>query len=238
MPRLGGAVTVTVSGTNLGRTILSRKATYGSFFINAPTPSTANPFNLHDYYTGQYYRADVIAGNVIVRRADQVNPKGGFDSNVAVTSSGGCTDPRMGIDARSARRLYVVYGYGGNTREQYSDDFGESWSMAYTVITGGTHPTTITGIDGTRITAAYVSGGGSTGTLKAVAQASGEQSPGSVFTFTDGTTNLSVKDDTFHLTQAPEGAARWVLVCNIAGESAPSEWTSADWNAQTWIRTV
>ncbi len=214
--------------------IASAAPWHGYLLVFTRTLRGSSPWNLGHPW-GRYHRVQLRNGNVYYDRSDFGVPRPYAITNVQVTDSGRDTDPRLIEDYRGLVR--IVYSRtnnedGSDVWETVSSDDGATWGEAFMAIEGGRHPTIATDLrDGGIVRAAYVAGA-----LQATYQAAGDPSPSAPFVLRDETgAALSVQDDTFHLQPAYEGPSRWVLVVMIAGDTAPSDWVSAD-EGQTWER--
>jgi hypothetical protein len=223
-PRATKDISQTVT---MGAAIVTRRAldaTYvwsGFVFRDVVSGSPFSPF-LYQHAFGQLYRLAVVNGTVNLWRSDFSTPPWAL---TAVNASGGTvdTDPALTIDHQTDR-AFVVFGRSGAAMEIYSDDQGATWSMPVTIISGGARPTIATGHDGTIIRAALV------GTvIKCTIQRPGDPSPSAAATWVDAAgVALSLQDDRFHLAQEYSGGERWIATMMITGDTAPSEWWSAD----------
>lgn len=239
---LGGSTATASDGTH------SSTAVYPSRMRRrvAFTVATAfgNPYNAHHDAWGMYLRTWIQGGNVLFSLAFAGYPVGGFDiMNVQVTSSGNDSDPRVEYDRTGAQRLLCTFARkSGSTYDiyqTYSTDEGRTWYDPVVVIPGGKHPTPTVGNDGTTLVSGYVGPTGGPGAISCAVRAQGDASYSSPFNLKDSTgTDLSVEDDTFGISQAKDGAHRWILAVVIAGDSGVSEWFSTDWDARTWTRTT
>lgn len=165
------------------------------------------------------------------------------DGPIVFSDRAGDGSPRLAVDSRE--QLYLIFArtiaQAGDIGplgawQKRSDDEGKTWYLEEIVIEGGKHPA-ILGFSGGMIRAAVVPAG-SGFQIKCRYQASGNPALGDVFTFSDGAgTPLSVQDDGFGLAKAVEGPDRLVLHVLMAGETASSDWFSADDGAH-WQRIV
>ena len=216
-------------------------------FVSAPTP-LRNPTNL-ETEGGQYFRGGAKHG-IRVWRTDKPIPirASGLVSydlaNVAATgtgydqsNAGRDSEPSFASDWRGRfhcvfmRRTGCSPTYAYAAYETFSDDDGATWSISVMAFSGGKHPVIRTGNDGTLIRAAFVPNADPStgGTIQTTFQAAGDASPTSPVTLTDQTgATITTVDDTFSLTHARDGAARWVLIATPFGATQPAEWWSAD----------
>ena len=124
----------------------------------------------------------------------------------------------------------------------YSD--GDSWSTPVMAISGGTHPA-MASAEGRMLCAAVTTTGTApslTRHITAVYRGPGDLNLGTPYTFKlhalgGALTPMTVADDGFGLVFTDEGPGRMGLHVLIAGESATSDWWSAD-NGETWTRVI
>lgn len=193
--------------------------------------SGGNPWNLDPTMHG-YQRCAIVEEDVHYWRSELATPQPWAIESVPVTSSGGCSDPRMIDDHRGI--IYLVYSFGGDVLQTRSMDDGETWESSEMAIANGTHPTINCGRDGTLVQAAYVSG-----VIKGRVRRAGDADWGSLLTFKDDAdVNIAAENDTFHLVECKEGPGRWIMVLVVDGESEVSEWVSADLDGGTWKRVI
>jgi len=235
-------VRATGQTSTIGLTLVSRHRHRVGFVGSLPF---GNPFNSHHDQWGFYLRASVNSGNVFFNRSDHSVPVSGFNlTNIQVTSSGNDSDPRVNYDKTGPQRLYCTFarktGSDYDTYASISTDDGATWGTPVIVIPDGKHPHPPISQDGTLLIAAFVvTGGGPDGTIQAKAQGVGDLALGSLFTFKDSTgTDIAVMDDTFGISQGPDGQHRWIMAVVVSGDSGVSEWYSTDWDARTWTRVV
>lgn len=116
----------------------------------------------------------------------------------------------------------------------FSDDYGRTWATETIVITDAHRPTVNFSLhDGLGVVAAlrYVSGSSGPCHIVAVRQRAGDASFGSEYLLQDGSGDLVVDDDSFHLCPAHDVTSPWVLVAVDGGEV--KEWVSYD-RCLTW----
>lgn len=190
-----------------------------------------NPWNLEDAW-GRYHRVCVLEGNVTYWRSDGPFPTWNVGP-LTVTHGGTDSYPRIAQTADGWVYLLFVRD-GTDTYRSVSYDDGQTWSDPEMSITGGVRCTNAVGTDGTYVEVAVVTQGG-INTLMARTQGSGDISLSDAYPLVDEDNNaLSVEIDTFHLSHSRSSCSVWLLCVTIAGESAPSDWYSAD--LTTWKR--
>jgi len=204
-------------------------------------PPFSNPYNATHPAWGYLLRSAIGSGNAFVWRSNHGAPFGGWDAGpVQVTTGGQDSDPRLRYDADTGR-LFCCFarssGGSSDVYEAFSDDDGDTWGAEYLAITGGTHPTYGVGLERGVITACYVGPIWGPGVLTAIYQGPGELAPGSPYNLKDDTgTDIPVQDDTFSIVMPPNQSALWLLTVTVDGDSAPSEWYSAEPSGASWTR--
>lgn len=194
--------------------------------VTLTTTVRRNPWNLEDRFGG-YTMCHVAGGDIYVAHTSHAVPP--YAYQVAVVEGGLCSEPRIAMDPRGW--LHLIYTHAGDVHKRVSWDEGQTFSEGEMAFSGASHPTIAVGIDGTVIRAAYQGG-----KIIANVQAPGDAAPGSDFFFQDdASADLLVEDDTFHIQEAREGPGRLVLHVTIDGESATSDWWSAD-SGRSWVR--
>jgi hypothetical protein len=177
-------------------------------------PSAADaPFNLAEP-SGYYFRACAsVDHNIYVARANNNAPFHGFADGGKATATNQDKRPRLGFQP-AHRRVWLVFErfLGGAPGPYYliSEDDGRTWGVPVALdLAGGTHP------------------------------GPGDPAFSAGYTFKNSAGQpLVAQDDSFHLVMPPNGSALWVLVFKYASDAAPSEWYSADHNAETWTRVA
>jgi hypothetical protein len=199
------------------------------------------PWNFYTEYRG-YHRVYCSEGELVYQIFEGPRFAKKRRSLQTLTHGGDCCGVRMveGADGR----LYMLYGRvnGGDFDGVYecsSDDHGLTWSVSKMIFPGGKYPVLFVASNGLMLKAAFVpsEGSGGSGHLRAFLCGHGEALEGSdLFTFTkeDGG-ELVVQEDTFHIVEARDGTAGWILTASVEGEEEPSDWYSAD-NGRTWRR--
>lgn len=115
-----------------------------------------------------------------------------------------------------------------------SDDYGRTWETETLAITDAHKPTgNCNRHDGRIVIAAlrYVSGSSGPCNIVARQQGPGDAALDTEYLFQDGSGDLVVDDDTFHLFPAEDVTGVWVLVAVDGGEV--KEWQSYD-RCLTW----
>jgi len=167
---------------------------------------------------------------------------------VGISNVVGDNSPSLAEDARGL--LYCLFnrapstatGGGAMLSVSYSD--GDSWSTPVMAISGGTHPA-MASAEGRMLCAAVTTTGtapSQTRHITAVYRGPGDLNFGPPYTFNiralgGALTPFTVADDSFGLVFTDEGPGRMALHVAIAGESATSDWWSAD-NGETWTRVI
>jgi hypothetical protein len=219
----GSSATVSQGGNSATGTFPAR---FRRRFVIGNSPGYCCPF-IYQHPFGQLYRVAIAGspttgGAVNLWRSDFSTPPWAL---TAVNASGGTVDadPALTTDHQTDR-AFVVFGRSGAAMQIYSDDQGATWSMPVQIIAGGTRPMIATGHDGTIIRAALV------GTaIKCTIQRPGDVAASPVATWVDQTgATLSLQNDRFGMAQEHSGGERWIATLMITGDTAPSEWWSAD----------
>ena len=167
---------------------------------------------------------------------------------VGISNVVGDNSPSLAEDTRGL--LYCLFnrapssatGGGAMLSVSYSD--GDSWSTPVMAISGGTHPA-MASAEGRMLCAAVTTTGtapSQTRHITAVYRGPGDLNFGPPYTFNiralgGALTPFTVADDSFGLVFTDEGPGRMALHVAIAGESATSDWWSAD-NGETWTRVI
>lgn len=192
-------------------------------------PGRINPWNMQSWL-GRLHRCHIEEGDVQYWRSMWSSASYGFDSQIAATSTGDCRNPRS--CQRPDGRIILLYEREGiGIAEKYSDDEGSTWSTEEIIVEGGRHPMPVSGMVGYLIRACQIPDTGTEGpgVLQATIQGPGDQVPGAPVTITDENGDpITFADDTFGLCADKDGAMRWHLTAVVEGETAPSDWFSAD----------
>ena len=181
-------------------------------------------WNLHTPI-GHYHVADDLSG-IRYRRAEDTAPP--FTLDVAVTADTTDSSPRMVRD--SYGRILLLWLRGTDVYETYSDDEGETWATA-TVIHMATTQVTIAK---DRQTGMLLRGFLVDNALVLTRQYPGDAAPSEEIAaqLYPGPVPLTLDDAGFHLSAAPEGPARWLLVGVLSG--AAVNYASSD-DGETWL---
>jgi hypothetical protein len=180
-------------------------------------------WNLHTPI-GHYHIADDLGGIRYRRAPDTVPP---FTLDVAVTADTADRSPHM-IRAWDGR-IILVWVRGTDVLESVSDDEGETWQAEATVFTGATQCT----IAKERQTGQILRAALVANEVVLTRQYPGDVAPSAEFPalVNPGATPLALDDAGFHLSWAPEGPGRWLLVGVDTGEVV--NYASPD-DGETW----
>jgi hypothetical protein len=186
-------------------------------------------WNLH-IPIGHYFVVDDLAGGITVQRAEDTVPP--FTLSVAVTGDSADRAPRMIRDWDG--RLVLVWIRGSDALESVSDDDGETWQAEATIFMS------VSQVDiakdrntGLKLRSARDT---ATGEISVTREYPGDATPSASFPalVNPGATPLVLDDTGFHLSHAPEGPGRWLLVGVDTGEVV--NYASAD-DGATWELT-
>lgn len=184
------------------------------------------PENLHDRVGAYHTVAVESSGTMRYRRSDIATPP--FSLSVALifgASPSLCLATWGGADYLSL----AYFNATGIDRILSSDD-GKTWGTPVSLAATGQHPRSAATDIGTVIHAWW----DASGVIMAVEEYAPAQFTAS-WTFVDSTaTALVIDDASFSISQAKEGAARWLLVAISGG--AVVHWVSSD-DCRTWTVT-
>lgn len=194
---------------------------------NSVSPFTAGspyPWVFHDLW-GRLHLAHAEADGIHYQRSDHPSPP--FTYSAMATSTAGDIQPRM-VQERSLGRLLLIFSRVDDIYEAASDDDGETWTTPTLMFTGGAHPTiAVDPVTGAILRAAWRSA-----TIVGRVQYPGDSTSGVEFTFKNSVgSNLTVANDTFHISPADDGPGRWILVAQVSG--IVKTYQSFD-DARTW----
>lgn len=181
------------------------------------------PTCIHNRWAA-YLRANASTGGVRAFGADQIKPA--FQrNNKSVTVVATDLHPALAHDEHGSADV-LLFSRDDNVYETLSHDDGTTWGAATLVLAGGKYPRILIDEIGNRLIAAYVGG-----VIQGRSRSPGESVYGATFTFATASGNLSVDDDAFDLSQSPDGAMRYILVCVRSGSI--EEYESVD-EGRTW----
>lgn len=174
---------------------------------------------------GHYFNAHDLDGIHVLRAEDTVPP---FTLDTAVTADTADRSPRLVRNWDG--RLILDWLRGTDVLENASDDEGESWLGETTIFTGATQCTIAKDKNtGLLLRAALVAG-----EVVLTRQYPGDDVPSAEFPaiLYPGATALTLDDAGFHLSHAPEGPGRWLLVGVLT--AAVVNYASSD-EGETWL---
>ena len=161
-------------------------------------------------------------------------------AGISITAQTGDESPSLAEDVRGI--LYCLFHRPSQgAMLSRSDSDGDSWNTPLMAIPGGAHPA-IRSLEGRIVCAAVTTTGTAPNLIHhitAVYRGPGDATFSTLYPFqfisAGALTPLSVADDGFGIDFTDEGPGRMGLHVLMAGESATSDWWSAD-NGQTWTR--